>query len=57
MGIGVKTEQEVNAPLIMLSISVDDSLPTELEIVMLALRPEVFSVATIFNMPLMAELA
>jgi hypothetical protein len=32
-------------PLIMLSISLDESFPTELEMVMLALRPEVFSVA------------
>ena len=36
----------------MFSISVEDSLPTELEIVMLALRPEVFSVAVTFKIPL-----
>ena len=36
----------------MFSISVVESLPTELEIVMLALRPDVFSVATTFRIPL-----
>jgi hypothetical protein len=38
-------------PLIMLSISVEDSLPTELEMVMFALRPDDFSVAVTFKMP------
>lgn len=42
----------VNIPLIMLSISPDDSLPTELEMVMLALLPEVFSVAVTLRIPL-----
>lgn len=36
----------------MLSISPEDSLPTELEMVMLALRPEVFSVAVTLRIPL-----
>jgi hypothetical protein len=36
----------------MFSISVDESLPTALEMVMLALRPEVFSVAVTFRIPL-----
>jgi len=36
----------------MLSISLDESLPTELEMVMLALRPEVFSVAVTLRIPL-----
>ena len=35
----------------MLSISVDESLPTELEMVMFALRPEVFSVAVTLRIP------
>ena len=39
-------------PLIILSISVDDSLPTEFDIVMFALRPDVFSVAVTLRMPL-----
>ena len=39
-------------PLIMFSISDEDSLPTELEIVMFALRPDVFSVAVTFRIPL-----
>ena len=43
---------ELDEPLIMLSISLDESLPTELEIVMLALRPDVFSVAVTFRIPL-----
>ena len=36
----------------MFSISVDESLPTELEIVIFALRPEVFSVAVTLRIPL-----
>ena len=36
----------------MLSISPEESLPTELEMVMLALRPEVFSVAVTLRIPL-----
>ncbi len=36
----------------MFSISEDDSLPTELEIVILALLPEVFSVAVTLRIPL-----
>jgi hypothetical protein len=36
----------------MVSISPEESLPTELEMVMLALRPEVFSVAVTLRMPL-----
>ena len=39
-------------PLIMPSISADESLPTELLMVMLALRPEVFSVAVTLRIPL-----
>ena len=39
-------------PLIIFSISLDDSLPTELEMVMFALRPDVFSVAVTLRMPL-----
>jgi hypothetical protein len=42
---------EGDAPLIMLSISLEESLPTELEMVMLALRPEVFSVAVTLRIP------
>ena len=37
--------------MIIFSISVDESLPTELEMVMLALRPEAFSVAVTLRMP------
>ena len=36
----------------MFSISVDESLPTELEMVILALRPEDFSVAVTLRIPL-----
>jgi hypothetical protein len=36
----------------MFSISDDESLPTALEMVMLALRPEVFSVAVTLRIPL-----
>lgn len=36
----------------MLSISVDDNLPTEFEMVMFALRPDDFSVAVTFKIPL-----
>lgn len=36
----------------MLSISPEDSFPTELEMVMLALRPDVFSVAVTLRIPL-----
>jgi len=43
---------KLNLPLIMFSISLDESLPTELEMVMLALRPEVFSVAVTLRIPL-----
>lgn len=39
-------------PLIMFSISVLESLPTALEIVMFALRPVDFSVAVTFRIPL-----
>ena len=36
----------------MFSISLDDSFPTELEMVMFAERPEVFSVAVTLRIPL-----
>jgi len=36
----------------MLSISLEESLPTEFEMVILALRPDVFSVAVTLRIPL-----
>ena len=36
----------------MFSISVDDNLPTEFEMVIFALRPDVFSVAVTLRIPL-----
>jgi len=47
-----KLYTQKNSPLIMLSISVEESLPTVLEMVMLELRPEVFSVAVTLRIPL-----
>ena len=45
-------ERGEDVPSTIFSMSADESLPTELEMVMLAERPDVFSVAVTFRIPL-----